>query len=50
MTPSSTFSGDAPGTRTSHRVASVFYVVLGLAFGLSTPWVLASSPTSATCR
>lgn len=36
-----TFGDDAPGARTTHRVASVLYVFLGLAFGLSTPVVLA---------
>lgn len=32
--------GDETRTRTTHRVASVLYVFLGLAFGLSVPWVL----------
>lgn len=41
MPSSSTFGDDAPRTRMTHRVASVLYVFLGLAFGLSVPWVLA---------
>lgn len=41
MKSSSTFDDDAPKIRTTHRVASVLYVFLGLAFGLSVPWVLA---------
>jgi hypothetical protein len=41
MNSSSTFGDDAPRGRTTHRVASVLYVFLGLAFGLSVPWVLA---------
>ena len=40
MTSSSTFGDDPPVARTTHRVASVLYVFLGLAFGLSVPWIL----------
>ena len=40
MSSSPTFGADAPKAQT-HRVASVLYVFLGLAFGLSVPWVLA---------
>ncbi len=38
---SSSFGKDAPRVRMTHRVASALYVFLGLAFGLSVPWVLA---------
>lgn len=41
MSSTSPLGRDAPGARTTHRVASVLYVFLGLAFGLSVPWVLA---------
>ena len=41
MSSSSALGDDAPRTRTTNRVASVLYVFLGLAFGLSVPWVLA---------
>jgi hypothetical protein len=41
MSSRSAFGNDAPGAPTTHRVASVLYMFLGLAFGLSVPWVLA---------
>ena len=41
MTSSSAVDDDAPRTRGTYRVASVLYVFLGLAFGLSVPWVVA---------
>lgn len=41
MSSRSAFGKDAPRVRTTRRVASVLYLFLGLAFGLSVPWVLA---------
>ena len=41
MPPSSAFGDDRPSARNSYRMAAALHVFLGLAFGLSVPWVLA---------
>jgi hypothetical protein len=40
MTSRPALPDDLPVARTTHAVASLLYVFLGLAFGLSVPWVL----------